>query len=147
MSKRPKSGFSANRVSASYGTTCLAWIRTMTKRSRVACATVTPRGKREGKLGYHIVGKSQMVGRKSRRAAGGFFPDLAAPDLSWTSPRALLMTDDRLDGHHTGCVLSRIGIRYLSSVILFRQLPDHSRVSAQLPNGFVTFVPTGGENS
>jgi hypothetical protein len=31
VSKLPKSGFSGNRVSASYADGCLAWIRTMTK--------------------------------------------------------------------------------------------------------------------
>jgi hypothetical protein len=31
VSKRPKSGFSGSRVSASYADGCLAWIRTMTK--------------------------------------------------------------------------------------------------------------------
>jgi hypothetical protein len=39
------------------------------------CYRYTTRQK-GGKLGYHIVGKSQMVGRKSRRAADKFFRGL-----------------------------------------------------------------------
>ena len=47
---------------------CLAWIRTMTKRSRVACATVTPRGKRKGEFGTISRAELQMTNDRLGRS-------------------------------------------------------------------------------
>ena len=53
-------GIFQNRATCWYQVGCLAWIRTMTNRSRICSATVTPRGKLENTISNFCEGMTRL---------------------------------------------------------------------------------------